>query len=75
MTIREYGKKDIEKLVKLWVKVFDDEEPFVRDFFRLLPEMGTCVVGLEDGKIVAMTSVLTGFELIDNNQKRKVGYL
>lgn len=64
MTVREYkGINDLPGLKKLWIDVFEDPEKFVDDFFEALPDIGSCVLGEEDGKIIAMASVIAGQEL------------
>ena len=77
MDIREYTKKDIPDLIKLWVDVFSDKEEFVEAFYAMLPDMGSCVVGCEDGKIIAMASVIAGQELQKGTSQAEnvVGYI
>lgn len=75
MKIREYSKKDIDELVMLWATVFGDEENFIIRFFEMLENIGTCIVGEEDGRIIAMTSVITGMSVVGENEEQTVGYI
>ena len=77
MTVRDYEKKDIEALTKLWKSAFGDPESFISTFFEMLPDMGSCIVGEEDGQIVAMASVIAGQELQYGGSIKKpvVGYI
>lgn len=78
MIIREYRKSEINRLVQLWVDSFDsDTVEFAKMFFNILPNMGACVVGEEDGEIVSMASVIDGQNLrISKSSKMpKVGYV
>ena len=77
MTIREYTKEDIPRLVELWEEAFGDRRSFIEAFYRMLPDMGSCTVGEEDGKIVAMANVLAGQELPHANSPKvpECGYL
>ena len=58
--VREYREEDIQELVRLWCGVFGDDENSVKAFFRLLPSFGSCAVCAENGKIVAMASIIEG---------------
>lgn len=58
INIREYTPADLPALTQLWVDAFNVSELFVQEFYRLLPEAGTCLVLEEDGCAVAMTSVI-----------------
>lgn len=74
--IREYSLTDIPALSRLWMKTFGDSEEFVNGFFRLLPDMGSCVVIECSGEIIAEASVITGLELADPSGISKVcGYI
>lgn len=75
-TIREYEARDIPALIKLWQEVFGDTEEVISAFFRLLPEMGGCMVAELEGSIVGMTSAITGLELIvPGNAPQRLGYI
>lgn len=75
-TIREYEARDIPALIKLWQEIFGDTEEVISAFFRLLPEMGSCVVAELEGSIVGMTSAITGLELIvPGNAPQRLGYI
>ena len=60
---REYCPDDLPSLKSLWVRVFGDPPALVDDFFRLLPRMGNCFIAEENGSLLAMASVITGFQL------------
>lgn len=60
---REYTPDDIPALTALWTRVFGDTEEFVSGFFRMLPNMGSCVLMEAGEKVIAEASVITGFEL------------
>lgn len=60
---REYTSGDVPALTELWVRVFGDTEEFVSGFFRMLPDMGSCVLIEKNGRIIAEACVITGFEL------------
>lgn len=78
MNIREYTENDIEKLAQLWVNSFyPDTIEFAKMFFEMLPNMGSCVVAEENGKIIAMASVIAGQELqfAKSLKKPEVGYI
>ena len=77
MQIREYENKDIAELVSLWHKTFGDSEEFIRNFYEMLPNMGSCIVGIEQDKIIAMASVIAGQELLIGGtiKKPEVGYI
>lgn len=63
METREYKLRDLKEIKSLWLRCFNDTEEFVDGFFERLHDMGSCVVGEEGGRIVAMASVLCGQEL------------
>ena len=56
--IREYSPDDIPVLSRIWQDSFDDTQLFINDFFRLLPEIGTCIVLELDGTVIGMTSII-----------------
>ena len=68
---REYRTDDLPALKTLWVRVFGDPPELVDDFFRLLPGMGSCFVAEEGGRLHAMASVITGFQLLVPGQAQK----
>ena len=63
-TIREYTQEDIPALTDLWVDVFKDKREFVEEFFRLLPNMGSCLLMEDKTGICAEASVITGFDIL-----------
>ncbi len=69
--LREYCPDDLPSLKTLWVRVFGDPPALVDDFFRLLPGMGSCFVAEENGCLIAMASVITGFQLRDAGRPPK----
>ena len=76
VTYREYCPADVPALSLLWREVFGDPLTFTASFFALLPDMGSCVVAEEDGKILGAASVINGFELVTRKKQRPiVGYL
>ena len=77
MEIREYTQKDIPDLSGLWIETFGDSEEFVSAFFSMLPNMGSCVLGTEDGELAAMASVIAGQELLIGGTPKKpeIGYI
>ncbi len=76
VSYREYRPSDVPALSFLWREVFGDPLRFTAEFFALLPDMGSCVVAEEDGKLVGAASVVNGFELVTRQKRRPVvGYL
>lgn len=73
--IREYRCEDIPALIALWQEIFGDTEHVVSEFFRILPGMGSCMAAELEDKIVGMTSVLTGLELITEAKSVRCGYI
>jgi Acetyltransferases len=63
-TVREYREEDIPALVDLWVDVFGDSRHFVEEFFRLLPNMGSCILLEDETGICAEASVITGCDIL-----------
>ena len=62
--VREYRKEDIPELVRLWAECFEGPERFAEKFFTMLPDFGSCVImENEEGKVIAMASVIAGHEL------------
>lgn len=57
--IREYSPDDIPAISRIWKNSFDDTRLFINDFFRLLPEIGTCIVLELNGTVIGMTSIIT----------------
>ena len=75
-TLREYVPGDVPAISLLWREVFGDPLRMTADFFALLPDMGSCVVAVRDGKLLGAATVLNGFELVTRQKKRPVvGYL
>lgn len=62
--LREYEDADIGALCALWESVFGDKAELIREFFRLLPDMGFCAAAELEGEVVGMASVLTALELV-----------
>ena len=60
---RVYTPRDVPALSELWIRVFGDSEEFVSGFFRMLPDIGSCVLMEKEGRVIAMASVITGSEL------------
>ena len=56
--IRPYKPEDIPQLSALWLECFGDEEPLISEFFRLLPEMGDCIVAAMENEIIGMCNAL-----------------
>ena len=56
--IREYGNSDVEELVQFWHDTFYDDKPLVRQFFSLLPKMGTGYVAVAGSRLLGMVFVL-----------------
>ncbi len=67
--IREYTPADLPALTRLWAEAFEVSEPFVQEFYRLLPEAGFGLVLEEDGCVAAMTSVIDSLYLEYGNGK------
>lgn len=63
VTVREYTLSDVPALTALWAKTFGDSKKLIAEFFRLLPDMGTAMAAVKDGKIVGGAYVLVGMEL------------
>lgn len=61
--IREYKREDIPDLSRLWEKTFGDSPELIAEFFRLLPDMGTGLTAVQNGKIVGAAYVIMGMEL------------
>ena len=75
-TIREYTPADVPAISLLWREVFGDPLRMTAELFALLPDMGSCVVAVRDGKLLGAACVLNGFELVTRRKKRPVvGYL
>ena len=62
--IREYRAEDIPALSRLWEKTFGDSPALIADFFRLLPDMGTGLAAVQNGKVVGAAYVIMGMELL-----------
>ena len=58
--IREYKREDIPDLSRLWEKTFEDSPELIAEFFRLLPDMGTGLTAVQNGKIVGAAYVIMG---------------
>ena len=71
--IREYRTEDIPALSLLWEKTFEDSPALIADFFRLLPDMGTGLAAVQDGKIVGAAYVIMGMELLCGEKKPAPG--
>lgn len=71
--IREYRAEDIPALSLLWEKTFEDSPALIADFFRLLPDMGTGLAAVQDGKIVGAAYVIMGMELLCGEKKPAPG--
>ena len=71
--IREYRAEDIPALSLLWEKTFEDSPALIADFFRLLPDMGTGLAAVQDGKIVGAAYVIMGMELLCGEKKPTPG--
>ena len=71
--IREYRTEDIPALSRLWEKTFEDSPALIADFFRLLPDMGTGLAAVQDGKIVGAAYVIMGMELLCGEKKPTPG--
>lgn len=71
--IREYRAEDIPALSRLWEKTFEDSPALIADFFRLLPDMGTGLAAVQDGKIVGAAYVIMGMELLCGEKKPAPG--
>ena len=61
--LREYRKDDIPALSDLWARVFGDSRELIDTFFRLLPEMGSGVAAVQDGRVVGGAYAITGLSL------------
>lgn len=66
--IREYRAEDVPALSLLWKNTFEDSEALIADFFRLLPDMGTGLTAVRDGKVMGAAYVITGLELIESGK-------
>ena len=76
VTIREYVPADVPALSLLWRRVFGDSLRLITAFFAQLPQMGSAVVALREGKLVGAASVVNGFELLVPGRKPQiVGYI
>lgn len=74
--LREYDAQDQDQLLSLWCGVFGDPPKLVRSFFRLLPEMGTCCVAVQDTQLLGAAYLIDGFTLLTPGQpSRRCGYL
>lgn len=68
ISIREYRMADIPSLYALWKKVFGDPSKLIASFFGSLPDMGSAVVAVAEGRLVGMASVINGMELIESGK-------
>lgn len=74
--IRPICPTDIPGLTALWVRVFGDGEALVREFFRLLPEMGCGVAAVRGKEIAGAAYAVTGLELVEpGKSSRRCGYI
>lgn len=73
--IREYVTADVPELIRLWTGAFDDTGSFCEKFFLFLPDIGSGVVAVTDGKIVGAAYSLNGQELVDGEKRAVVGYI
>lgn len=75
-SLREYCPADIPELTRLWCRTFDDSEALVAGFFRLLPDMGTGLVAMLDGKLVGAAYIICGMELVcPGTEPMRCGYI
>ena len=75
MEIREIRPEDRDALVALWHRVFGDPEAYVEEFFRLLPEIGSGVAAVENGRPVGAAYIVTDLQLCEGEIIRRCGYL
>lgn len=75
MEIREIRPADRPTLVELWHSVFGDPVSYVEEFFRILPDIGSGVVAVENGVPVGAAYMITGLELCEGGKTRRCGYL
>lgn len=75
MAIREVRPEDHAALVELWLRVFGDSRTFVEDFFKILPEIGSGVAAIENGRPVGAAYIITSLELVEGARIRRCGYL
>lgn len=61
--IREIRPGDIPALTALWAETFGDSEHLIREFFRLLPDMGGGVAAVRTGEVIGAAYAITGMEL------------
>ncbi|MBQ9686753.1 MAG: GNAT family N-acetyltransferase [Oscillospiraceae bacterium] len=75
-TIREYVSADVPALSLLWRKVFGDSLRLITSFLAQLPQMGSAVVAVREGKVVGAASVVDGFGLlVPGRRPQIVGYI
>ncbi len=75
-SVREYRPADLPSLVPLWHQVFGDPEELISGFFSLLPGMGGCVVAEQGGRVVGLSNVISGMELLSPGAPPKTcGYV
>lgn len=63
--LRPYRPEDIPALAELWRKTFGDGKHLIKEFFRLLPDMGIGVAAIAEGQVVGGAYAVTGLELLE----------
>ena len=54
-------------LCSIWNEAFSDSCDFIENFFKYLPDIGTCIVLEADGNIVAQTVIIEKLNIIQSN--------
>ena len=74
--LRPYEAEDQAQLKDLWCRVFGDPPSLTEEFFRLLPEMGSCFVAEQAGEILGAAYLIDGLALLSPGEKTvRCGYL